>query len=59
VAAAITAIVATLVLVVAAVTTAKLHAQVDFWIDSGGYGPAADVRLTHGPDWHQSARRSL
>jgi hypothetical protein len=40
----------------AAVTTAKLHSRVDYWIDSGGYGPPADIHAQYGPDWHASAR---
>ena len=49
-------ILAALVCVLAAVTTSKLHSRVDYWIDTGGYGPPADVRAKYGADWHESAR---
>jgi len=49
-------ILAALVCALAALTTAKLHSRVDYWIDTGGYGPPADVRAQYGADWHASAR---
>lgn len=55
-AANVTIILAALVCLFAAVTTAKLHSRVDYWIDTGGYGPPADVRAKYGADWHASAR---
>lgn len=45
-----------LVLAVAALMTRRLHAVIDFWIGTGGYGPPADVTRTYGPEWHDSAR---
>ncbi|MFT3768399.1 MAG: hypothetical protein QM820_23370 [Minicystis sp.] len=54
--AGIGAVLSALVLLVAAVTTVKLHERIDYWIDTGGYGPSADVRRTYGPEWHSSAR---
>lgn len=45
-----------LVCLFAAVTTVKLHSRVDYWIDTGGYGPPADIRAKYGADWHASAR---
>src|SRR6478735_1851931 len=51
-----TIILAALVCVLAAVTTSRLHSRVDYWIDTGGYGPPADVRAKYGADWHASAR---
>lgn len=40
----------------AALITLKLHERVDYWIDTGGYGPPAQVRAQYGADWHASAR---
>ena len=45
-----------LVCLLAAVTTIKLHSRVDYWIDTGGYGPPADIRAQYGAEWHDSAR---
>lgn len=56
IAANVTIILAALVCALAAVTTSKLHSRVDYWIDTGGYGPPADVRAKYGADWHASAR---
>jgi len=49
-------VIAALVCILAAVTTLKLHSRVDYWIDTGGYGPAAEIRAKYGEDWHASAR---
>lgn len=51
-------VLASLVCVLAAVTTAKLHSRVDYWIDTGGYGPPAQIRAQYGAEWHESARFS-
>lgn len=40
----------------AALITLKLHERVDYWIDTGGYGPPAQVRAQYGAEWHASAR---
>lgn len=50
------AVLSALVLLVAATITIRLHQRIDFWIDTGGYGPPAEVRRTHAPEWHDSAR---
>lgn len=49
-------ILSALVCLLAAITTMKLHSRVDYWIDTGGYGPPADVRAKYGAEWHDSAR---
>lgn len=50
------AVLSALVLILAATMTVRLHQRIDHWIDTGGYGPPAEVRRTYGPDWHDSAR---
>lgn len=55
-AANVTFVLNALVCVLAALITLKLHARVDEAIDSGGYGPIADIRQRYGADWHASAR---
>ena len=40
----------------AALITIKLHTLVDYWIDTGGYGPVDQVRAQYGAEWHASAR---
>ncbi len=49
-------VLASLLCLLAAVITVKLHSLVDYWIDTGGYGPAAKIRAEHGAEWHASAR---
>ncbi|MBK9259515.1 MAG: hypothetical protein IPM54_06715 [Polyangiaceae bacterium] len=56
IAAGIAVMLAGLVCALAAVTTSKLHARVDYWINTGGYGPPAEIMAKYGPDWHASAR---
>jgi hypothetical protein len=48
-------ILSALVCVFAAIITMRLHSRVDYWIDTGGYGPPADVRAKYGAEWHDSA----
>lgn len=40
----------------AALITMKLHTRVDYWINTGGYGPVEQVRAQYGAEWHASAR---
>jgi hypothetical protein len=56
IAAGISVVLAALVCVLAAITTSKLHERIDYWINTGGYGPPADVMAQYGPEWHASAR---
>ena len=49
-------VLASLLCLLAAVTTVKLHSRVDYWIDTGGYGPPAQIRAQYGAEWHESAR---
>jgi hypothetical protein len=56
IAANVTIVLASLVCLLAAITTSKLHSRVDYWIDLGSYGPPADIHAKYGADWHASAR---
>lgn len=49
-------VIAALVCIFAAVTTLHLHSRVDYWIDTGSYGPPVEIRAKYGPEWHESAR---
>lgn len=56
VAANVAALLSSAVCALAALITIKLHARVDYWINSGGYGPVDQVRAQYGAEWHESAR---
>ncbi len=49
-------VLASLLCIFAAFTTVQLHSRVDYWIDTGGYGPPAQIRAQYGAEWHASAR---
>jgi hypothetical protein len=55
-AANVSIVLASLLCLLAGVITAKLHSRVDYWIDTGGYGPPAKIRAEYGAEWHASAR---
>lgn len=49
-------VLASLMCLVAAAITVQLHSRVDYWINTGGYGPPAQIHAQYGAEWHASAR---
>lgn len=55
VAANVAVLLSSAVCVFATLITIKLHERVDYWINTGGYGPVDEVRAKYGVEWHASA----